>query len=79
MRIFFFISGLFFSPIQMAYLVDERIMWIPMANYIELARNAFISPVIRPEIKLFYVGSLTFVLFAVALLLERYTRGRVRL
>lgn len=74
LRVMFFMSGVFFSPSQMAAVYGDAIMWIPVANFIELLRGVFISPYPPHSVKVAYVISLTVVLLVLGLLLERHVR-----
>lgn len=74
LRIMFFTSGVFFSPLTLPSQYSNIIMLFPVANYIETFRGCFISPVTPDHIKVGYTAFWTLFFFAGGLLLERFTR-----
>ncbi len=77
LRISFFCSGVFYSPVEMSRLAGDWIMWNPLANFIELFRCAFTSPMPSEYVKVDFLIIVTPVFLALGLLLERYTRKKV--
>jgi capsular polysaccharide transport system permease protein len=76
MRILFFISGVFFSPMQLSGRFSNVIMWNPLTNYIEALRGAFQSTSMPFTIKTDYVAAVTFSVLFLGMLLERYVRRK---
>jgi capsular polysaccharide transport system permease protein len=74
-RLLFFISGVFFSPIQLSARFGEWIMWNPLANFLELMRSAFMSSHTPDIIKTKYILGVTFAVLVLGLLLERASRS----
>jgi ABC-type polysaccharide/polyol phosphate export permease len=54
----------------------DKLLWNPIANYIELLRGTFIHPDPPGELKLEYTAWVTMSLLALGLLLERYIRPK---
>jgi capsular polysaccharide transport system permease protein len=76
LRVMFFMSGVFFSPQQLAGRFGNAVMWNPVTNYIEMLRSAFQHTSMNPIIKTEYVVWMTLSLLFLGLLLERYVRRK---
>ena len=76
MRIMFLITGVFFSPVQMASLYGDAIMWLPTANYIEMLRGSFSGTGIPDLVKVEYTVAVTVISLVLGLLLERHVRPK---
>jgi capsular polysaccharide transport system permease protein len=76
LRVMFFTSGIFFSPMQMSGRFGNFLLWNPVMNYIEAARSAFMHTKVHSIVKTDYVAAVTVSVFAFGLLLERHVRGR---
>jgi capsular polysaccharide transport system permease protein len=76
LRVMFFTSGIFFSPMQMSERFGSFLLWNPVMNYIEAARSSFMHTKVHSIVKTDYVAAVTMSVFAFGLLLERYVRGR---
>lgn len=79
MRVLFFSSGLFFSPLAVGGELGRILMWNPVSNIIELMRGAFIYTTPSPLIKVNYVICLTIGILTIGLLLERFVRSKQEL
>lgn len=74
MRMLFFTSGVFFSPLQMTQRFGNVVLWNPLANFIELMRGCFVYMTPSSNLKTGYITVFTCVLLLLGLLLERHTR-----
>ena len=77
LRVSFFCSGVFYSPIEMSRIAGDWIMWNPLSNYIELLRGAFTGPTPSEYVKMDFIIAITLIFLSSGLLLERYTRKKV--
>jgi len=74
MRMLFFTSGVFFSPLQMTVRFGDAILWNPLVNFIELMRGSFVYMAPDSSIKIAYIVIFSCMVFFFGLLLERPTR-----
>ncbi len=74
MRILFFTSGVFFSPLQLTHRFSDAILWNPLVNFIELLRGSFVYMSPDPRTKIVYIIVFSCIALLVGLLLERHTR-----
>lgn len=74
MRILFFTSGVFFSPLQMTQRYGSAILWNPLMNFIELIRGSFVYMTPSDNLKISYIITFSCVALLFGLLLERHTR-----
>jgi capsular polysaccharide transport system permease protein len=77
LRVLFFTSGVFFSPLQLSGRFGSFLLWNPVMNFIEAARSSFTLAAVHPLVKTDYVAAVTLSVFSLGLLLERYVRRRV--
>ena len=76
LRVLFFMSGVFFSPVQMAGVYGDAIMWLPTANYIEMLRASFSGAGVPDLVKVEYTAAVTVISLVLGLLLERHARPK---
>ncbi len=74
MRILFFSSGVFFSPVQLTQRFGNAVLWNPLMNFIELLRGSFVYMTPSSNLKIGYIAVFGCVLLLLGLLLERSTR-----
>jgi capsular polysaccharide transport system permease protein len=77
LRVLFFTSGVFFSPMQLAGRFGSAVMWNPITNYIEALRSAFQHTSVHSFVKTEYVTAVTLSVLCAGMLLERYVRRKV--
>jgi capsular polysaccharide transport system permease protein len=73
-RVLFFVSGLFFSVVDLPEPAREILYYNPLTHVIEFTRQGFVAGYGEQYISLPYVVSFAFVLLVLGLLLERYSR-----
>jgi capsular polysaccharide transport system permease protein len=76
LRVLFFISGVFFSPLHLSGRFGSVVMWNPVTNYIEAFRGAFQYTSANSIIKTEYVAAVTICALFIGMLLERYVRRK---
>ena len=74
MRMLFFTSGVFFSPLQMTRRFGDAVLWNPLMNFIELMRGSFVYVTPDSSMKISYIIVFSCVVLLLGLLLERHTR-----
>lgn len=77
MRLLFFVSGIFFSINSIPYPYKSYLLYNPVVHLIELTRKAVLPTSVNNHLDIVYLLTWLFVSLTLALLLERYLRGKI--